>query len=372
MGPSLSRRERGYLAFALALTFLLFALPAHADWQDGAGADWRRLLEAGRKEGKVVVAGRPDLAVPMGAAFKRDTGIAIDYLGGEGREQLTRLAREMRAHQITIDVIFGGQGMVPFVNDGFMKPIKPQLVLPSVVDAQYWLGGQLKWVDKDGLYLFEAAEYVHGWPLWNSDLVKQGEITSWQDLMKPQYKGKIASFDPRINGPGQAAASYLADLFGIDFIHRLYSDQQVVLSSTSRQMVEWVQRGTHLVALGVVPPDIEYFRQANVKTLVVGSLADGPGALLGGSSVVAEPKDAPNPNAAAVFLNWYASQPGQALYSAIWKIPSRRTDVSLQGIPDYTVPKQGVAYIDQYTEQWYVERYLGKYQSALVEALGGR
>jgi ABC-type Fe3+ transport system substrate-binding protein len=357
---------------AVILPILLLALAARADWQDGAGPDWQKLLEAGRKEGKVVVAGRPDLAVPMAAAFKRDTGIAIDYLGGEGREQLTRLAREMRAHQVTIDVIFGGQGMVPFVNGGFMKPIKPQLVLPSVLASKAWIGGHLKWVDKEDSYLFEAAEYVHGWPIWNSDLVKPGEIASWRDLMKPEFKGKITSFDPRVNGPGQAAASYLADLFGIDFIRRLYGEQQVVLSSTSRQMVEWVQRGTYLVALGVVPPDIEYFRKAGVKTIVVGSLADGPGALLGGSSVLAEPKDPPNPNAAAVFLNWYASQPGQALYSAIWKIPSRRTDVSLEGIPDYTVPKPGLTYIDQYTEQWYLERYIGRYQKALVEALGGR
>jgi len=311
MGPSLSRWERGLLALVVVI---LLALPARADWQEGAGADWQRLLAAGRKEGKVVVAGRPDLAVPMAAAFKRDTGITIDYLGGEGREQLTRLAREMRAHQVTIDVIFGGQGMIPFVNDGFMKEIKPQLVLPSVTDAKLWIGGHLKWVDKEGAYLFEAAEYVHGWPIWNGDLVQPGEITGWQDLMKPQFKGKIASFDPRVNGPGQAAASYLADLFGIDFIRKLYGEQEVVLSSTSRQMVEWVQRGTHLVALGVVPPDIEYFRQAGVKNIVVGSPVDGPGALLGGSSVVAEPKEAPNPNAASVFLNWYASQPGQALY----------------------------------------------------------
>ena len=158
----------------------------------------------------------------------------------------------------------------------------------------------------------------------------------------------------------------------MDIFRRLYGEQQIVLSATSRQMVEWVLRGTTLVALGTLPPDIEHFREAGVKTLTVGNLTDGPGALLGGSSVLAEPKEAPDPNAAAVFLNWYASQPGQQVYAGVWKIPSRRTDVAVAGIPDYVVPKPGVAYIDQYTEQWYLERYLGKYQSALVEALGGR
>jgi iron(III) transport system substrate-binding protein len=340
------------------------------DWQAGAGADWQKLLDAARKEGTVVVAGRSPLAVPMSNAFKHDTGISMNFLGGEGREQMTRLAREMRAGKVTIDVIFDGQSMVPFVNDGYMKPVKPQLILPNVTDAKNWKDGHLKWVDKEDAYLFEGAEYVHGWPLFNSDLVKVDEIKSWKDLLKPEYTGKIASFDPRVGGPGQAAASYLADLFGIDFVRHLYVDQKVALSNNSRQLVEWVERGNYPIALATLVTEIERFQKAGVKNLVVGQMTDGAGALLGGSAVVAEPKLAPNPNAAAVFLNWYASQRGQELYSDVWKIPSRRTDVHVTGIPPYVVPKPGVTYIDQYTETWYVNRYLGNYQKALVKALG--
>ncbi len=362
--------RRGTLG-ALIFCLVLASVPCWAaDWQDGAGPEWQKLLEAGRKEGKLVIAGRPDMAVPMSAAFKRDTGIAVDFLGGEGREQLTRIAREMRAGQVTIDIVFGGQGMIPFVNDGFMKEIKPQLILPGVTDVKNWTRGQLKWVDKGNAYLFEGSEYVFGWALLNSDVIKPGEIANWTDLLKPQYKGKIASFDPRVNGPGQAGISYLADLHGVDFIKQLFGTQDITIANNSRQLVEWVQRGNYPIALATLVTEIENFRQAGVKNLAIGQMSDGAGAVLGGSSVIAEPKGAPNPNATAVFLNWYASRPGQEVFSATWKVPSLRNDVHVDGIPDYVVPKSGATYVDQYTEAWYLDRYLGQYQAVLVDLIG--
>jgi ABC-type Fe3+ transport system substrate-binding protein len=361
--------RRGLAALALCLAH--GSAPSWAaDWQAGAAPEWQKLLEAGRAEGKVVVAGRAEMAVPMGDAFKRDAGISLEFLGGEGRDQSTRIAREMRAGQVTIDVIFDGQSMIPFVNDGFMKPIKPQLVLPDVLDPANWNGGHLKWIDKENAYLFEGGEYVFGWILFNSDMIKPGEITSWKDLLKPQYKGKIASFDPRVGGPGQANASYVADVFGIDFVRHLFVDQDVAISSNSRQLVEWVARGNYPIALATLATEIESFRAAGVTNLAVAYMKDGPGAVLGGSSVLAEPKLAPDPNATAVFLNWYASEPGQRVFTTVWKTPSRRTDIPVDGIPDYVLPKPGATYLDQYTEAWYLDRYLGKYQAAFVDALG--
>jgi ABC-type Fe3+ transport system substrate-binding protein len=356
---------------ALLAGACLFAGQARADdWQAGAGPEWQKLLAAGQKEGSLAVAGRGEMALPMTAAFKRDTGISLEFLGGEGREQFTRLAREMRAGQVTIDVIFDGQSLVPFVNDGYIKPIKPQFLLPGVTDLKNWQNGKMKWVDKEQEYMFEGSEYVFGWILIDTDVIKPGELTSWKDLLKPEYKGKIASFDPRVGGPGQANASYIADVFGIDFVKHLYADQKVVLSNSSRQLVDWVAHGNYPIALATLATEIESFRAAGVSNLAAIYMKDGPGAVLGGSSVISEPKLAPHPNATAVFLNWYASQPGQQVFSTVWKTPSNRTDVHVDGIPDYVVPKPGVQYVDQYVERWYLEKYIGQYQKALVEAIG--
>jgi iron(III) transport system substrate-binding protein len=341
-----------------------------ADWQAGAGPDWQKTLAAARVEGKVVVAGRGPMEKPMAAAFRRDTGIDLVFLGGEGRAQVSRVEREMRSGQVTIDILFGGQTYVTYVNEGLMKPIKPQFVLPGVTDAGNWVDGKMRWVDKEQQYMFIGGDYVFGWPVYNSAFVKPAALQSWKDLLKPEFKGKIASYDPT-NGPGQAQSGFIIDLYGLDFFKRLYLGQQVKLTRDSRQLMEWAARGVYPVVLGGLPVEIKRFRSAGIDSLVVADLPDGHGVLLGGSSVVAEPKAAPHPNAAAIFLNWYASQPGQQVFSEVWETPSNRVDVDVAAVPDFVKPKPGVAYIDQYTEDWYLNRFVASYSKAIVEAMGG-
>ena len=368
MGKMMRCSARAVVGAVAAAAML--ATASAADWQAGAGPEWQKTLAAARAEGTVVVAGRGPMEKPMAAAFKRDTGIDLEFLGGEGRAQVSRIEREMRSGQVTIDILFGGQTYVTYVNEGFMKPIKPQFVLPGVTAASNWVGGAMKWVDKEQQYMFIGGDYVFGWPVYNSDFVKPASLTSWKDLLKPEFKGKIASYDPT-NGPGQAQSGFIIDAHGMDFFKQLYLGQQVKITRDSRQLMEWAARGVYPIVLGGLPVEIKRFRSAGIKSLVVADLPDGHGALLGGSSVVAEPKLAPHPNAAAVFLNWYASQPGQQVFSEVWETPSNRVDVTADVIPDFVKPKPGVAYIDQYTEDWYLNRFVASYSDAIVEAMGG-
>src|SRR6185503_5944743 len=196
----------------------------------------------------------------------------------------------------------------------------------------------------------QTLSYLGSVPFYNSNLVKPGELTTWKDLLKPQFKGKIVIYDPRAGGPGQQAAAYLASDLGMDYVKALYVGQSPVFSVDSRQMVEWLARGVHLVALGVLAPDYLAFRDAGIKHIVPLSMKDGPGTVSGGFSVILLPKKAPHPNAQTVFLNWFVSQPGQEVFARAWNAPSRRTDVKIDSIPEYIVPKAGVKYQDQYNE----------------------
>jgi ABC-type Fe3+ transport system substrate-binding protein len=83
------------------------------------------------------------------------------------------------------------------------------------------------------------------------------------------------------------------------------------------------------------------------------------------------PKGSPHPNAATVFLNWAASQAGQQVYSQVEKQPSRRVDVHDPSIVDFTVPKPGVTYLDQYNEDWALNQR-AKIIDEVLNALGGR
>jgi len=363
--------RRALIAAAWGIAALLPACAFGAGWDDGAGPEWAKVLEAARREGNVVVMTRPDLGPAFAAAFKRDTGLGLDYLGGQTRDQQSRFRREVASCNVATDIMLGGETSVDMIRPGYLMPLADKILLPGVKDAANWIDGALDWGDNQKSYLFIGGEYVHGWPVFNTDIVKPGMITGWRDVLKPQYKGKIAAVDPRI-GPGGAAASYLVHQFGIDFFKRLVVDQGLTVARDGRQVVEWLVRGSHAIAIaiGAVPADVEYFRSRGIKNIAVGDLLDGPGALLGGSSLLIIAKKAPHPNAAVVFLNWYASQPGQETFSRVWLTPSNRTDVSVSAIPEYTKRRPGRTYFEMYREDyWFNERAEAEQQ---IEDILGR
>ena len=354
---------------AMTAAAALFAGAAlAAGWDDGAGEDWKKVLEAAKKEGNVVILGRADLGRPFAEGFKRDTGLGLDFQGGQTRELQARFRREVASGNVLSDIILGGETAIDMIAPGYLMPLADKMLLPGVKDPKNWVDGELDWGDNGKNYLFIGGEYVHGWPTFNTNVIKPGEITKWQDLLKPQYKGKIGAFDPR-EGAGGAQAAYIMDLFGVDFYRKLVKDQGVVVARDGRQVVEWLVRGSQPIALGAVPPDIESFRRNGMTNVVVGEMEDGPGTKLGGSSVLTIAAKAPHPNAAVVFLNWYASKPGQEAYSKAWQTPSNRVDVDIDGLPDYVKPKPGRKYLLQYRENFWVTKR-NEYEKVIEDVMG--
>jgi ABC-type Fe3+ transport system substrate-binding protein len=348
------------------------AASAAADWQAGADDQWRKVLAAAKQEGRVVVAGSSALSKAVSADFERDTGIPVTYVAGSPSELSTRLEREAKAGNVSADIVIsGGTELFSLYYPGYLEPIAPRLMLPGVKNPANWIDGRIKWFEKEQAYMMKIANWVQGWALVNADKVDVSKIREWKDLLKPEYKGKIAAYDPRLAGQGQGMAGSLVNKFGIDFVKQLYTGQEVVYTRDGRQLVEWAARGTYPIVLGAVQGDVERFRKAGMKQLVVPTLPDGPGSLTGGFGVVKLPKGHPHPNAATVFLNWIASRPGHIAYATSTLEPSTRVDAQIDIIPDYVKPKPGIDYLDSYAEDWY-KNVRPKIATALVEALGGR
>jgi ABC-type Fe3+ transport system substrate-binding protein len=360
------------LRFLAAATAMILCSPPVAadDWQAGAGPEWQQLLAAAKQEGRVVVAGPPQLAEPFAEGFLRDTGIQLEFFGGEARTTASRVVRELRAGNVTIDVFLTGNAELPQVKDGLFEDVRSRLILPGVTDLRNWKDGTLKWVDNDQRFMLQTHEYLGAIPFYDTNAVKPEELTSWRDLLKPKFKGKIVVYDPRAGGPGAFMAGFIAGTLGIDFVKSLYVGQQVVYSLDGRQMADWVARGVHMVALGNPTSDYQTFHNAGIDNLAAARLKDGPGALSGGFSVVELPKKPPHPSAATVFLNWFASQPGSAAFSRALTVPSRRLDVAADDVPDFIVPEPGLVYQDQYTEDWFNKR--AQILKEVVAAIGGR
>ncbi len=360
-------RKRSMVAYAATAAIVGgFAAQAVADeWNAGAGNDWDALLAAAKKEGEVVVSVCPGATETLGKAFKDDTGIDISFVTGNIRDLGSRFDTELRSGRVATDVRLAGSSGAPYLGQGLLAPLNDELILPNVTNQANWLGGKMGWLDNDETYLPVPAEYVAGFPVINADIIDPAGITSWQDLMKPEFKGKIAAFDPT-DSIGSATSQYLAKTYGLDFVAKLYKEQVAIISRDRRQLVEWVARGTYPIALGAdAAQEIEPFHEAGFTSIQALTMADAPGNLVGGCSVAQVPVKAPHPNAARVFINWYLSNAGQAAYVAGMHQPTDRLDVANDGVPDYLVPRQGLKYFSTYREDYVLHE-----RTKLIEEIG--
>ncbi|HTN69783.1 MAG TPA: extracellular solute-binding protein [Methylomirabilota bacterium] len=325
-----------------------------------APSEWDALLGRARQEKRVVLGTDVSIAnfrQGIASSFAKQFGIDLEFRVLEGAQLVAIAARECAAGRPSMDVLLSGNSeLLSLYPKGCLAPVKPKLILPEVLDTKYWRGGVLKWNDPEGQYLLQTSEAAYGWTVVNTDQIKQGELTSAKDLLRPEYKNKIASFDPRSGGAGQGRATYMMTALGEDYVRSLYVDQKVTYTSNHQQLAEWVARGVYAIGLGAVERVFEPMRKEGLPIGVIASFSDAPGYLTGGSSVMKLIKDAPHPNAAGILLNWFASKEAQEIYSQSVLQPTRRTDVNLKDIPEYLIPKAGAKYVDSYGYEFYTRK----------------
>jgi hypothetical protein len=94
---------------------------------------------------------------------------------------------------------------------------------------------------------------------------------------------------------------------------------------------------------------------SNIKLVSTLKAKGSPADSFGGSAgqIFLPNLDLPHPNAATVYINWFLSKAGQQAMIDNLERASRRLDVDYSKMPEYTVPKPGVNYMDlnRYTDQ---------------------
>lgn len=345
------------LMVMIGCLWLLFVAPQA---ESAEKEDWDQVVAKARSEGKVVLGttmGIPAFRQMITEAFFNRFGFNVEFQIFGAAELVAIASRECAARRANMDVLLGGLGeLITLYPRGCLAPAKPKLILPEVANHKSWRGGFLKWNDPEGQYLFQTGEALYGWTVVNTDQIKGEGLKSAKDLLKPEYKGKIASLDPRHSGAGQGRAAYILTALGEEYLRRLYLEQEVVYTSNGRQLAEWIARGVHPIGLGAVERNFEPMREAGLPIGVIASFNDAPGYLTGGSSVLKLVKDAPHPYAAVVLLNWLASKEAQEIYSRSVLQPSRRNDVNIKETPDFLIPQPGVKYLDTYDHEYYTKK----------------
>lgn len=315
-------------------------LEAKSGWE----AQWQKSLAGAGKEKKVSVYSlwNTETRVALTKSFRDRYGIDLEFTPfGRGPELLAKVKAENRAGLYLAD-IFGAGGptlLTVMKPEGVLGSVEPYLLLPEVTDSKYWPGGKIVFSDKERSAVAMAAS-AQRFMIYNTGMVKDGELTSYKDTLKPQYKGKIAINDPTVTGAGNAFFSHLAhNIMNVeeakDFLRKLVVEQEAVIIRDNRQHVESVAHGKFAIGLGARVGTVAQFLaiKAPIAPVMLKEVfishADG---------VFGVPKVAAHPAAATVFINWLLSREGQSVFARNTGNPSLRLDVSLEGIEPIFMP----------------------------------
>ncbi len=347
MTPSQGRRSPVLARLAACVVALAACGPASQPvapaYPASAPPGWSALVDAARREGRLVLAGPPsDVWRSALLSFEKAyPGISVEYTGITSRDFWPRVTQEKRVGQHLWDLRVGGPDPQVFQarDDGFLTRVKPLLVLPEATDDEQWFGASrgLLYADAAGTqirnFLMQGSTQIHV----NRDSVPASAFRSARDLIDPRWKGKIVQQDPR-GGSGLGALTVLLSAYGEDFVRTLLSKQDVIITSDNRQEAEWLVRGKYPIGVGSVADEILYFEQQGVRSNVV-LLDDAPRALSVGFGAIQILTSGPHPNATQLYVNWLLTRAAQSTIATTIQVNSLRLDVP-PGNPDLAIDPQ--------------------------------
>lgn len=330
------------------------AAPARAVWE----GTWEKIVSEAKKEGKVsnYTLWRPEVRNALVQAFREKYGIALEFTSfGRGAELLAKMQAEKRAGINAVDVVGAGATtlLASMKPAGVLGDIRPSLILPEILEPKNWLENAVPVVDKDGT-TFAMLALVIRTVVYNTDMVREGEITNYMDLLKPQYKGKITLNDPTVTGAGNAIIYHiLYNLWGeqktAEFLRRLILEQDVVIQRDNRIHMESVARGKYAIGFAPLPDLVAEFEE--VKAPIKIAIVEEDNRLTSAAGALGVPTQFAHPNAAKVFINWLMSKEGQTVFVKAWGNPSIRLDVPTSGLNPLFVPVPGKKYYLQTEEE---------------------
>ncbi|MSP39676.1 MAG: extracellular solute-binding protein [Deltaproteobacteria bacterium] len=341
-----------FLYFSLILGSCLMAGIAFAQNARLRPGEWDTIVEAGRKEGKVVVSVpvSPELRKDFERAFKQRFGIEAELITGRAAAIVAKIQQEAKAGVQSFDLHIGGSEslVTGLLSESMLEPFDPAMILPEVKNPANWWGGHL-WVDNAKRYIYTSLAYVTENLWYHADQVKPDEIRSFNDLLHPKWSGKIGYLDPRTPGSGSSLWSFLWQIKGEAYLRKLVA-QKMFIGRDQRQLAENLAKGTNSLVIGLTYYSFAPFIKAG---LPVKPLPNPPDEVYvsGGSGNISIIKGAPHPNAAKVFVNWFLSREGQDLFSRVLGQGTRRLDVDTHWLKDVGVmAAKDVLSPDQYSK----------------------
>jgi iron(III) transport system substrate-binding protein len=338
---------------AVVIAIFWFGLAGNEALAQGDGKqEWEKILGEAKKEGQVnIYIYRYERLLQD---FKKDyPWINAVSVTGRGAELTNRIIAERRAGKFIADVYSGGtNGNYNVLYKGkVLDPIKPALMLPEVTDQSKWYGKEHRYADPEGQYIFAYLANPSGAQLaYNANLVHPKEFKSYWDVTNPKWKGKIVSLDPRDTGLGATMQFfYYNPEIGPEFMKKFFGGMDIQYAKNFRQMTDWLAQGKYAICMGCKDSLRAKNQGLPVDDFDTTRWKEGSSFSSGGGSL-SMLNQAPHPNAAKVFINWFLSRKGQMALQKLGDPDdppnSRRIDIPKDDVPMEARLQPGVKYFD--------------------------
>jgi len=311
----------------LALSFVLLAKADGAESKQPWQQEWEKVTAGAKEEGEVRLWGDQEITHPdIVAAFSRQYPyIKVVTVTGRVGDLMPRIIAERRAGKYLADLYSGGLGgraFYDFMRAGVLDPIKPALILPEVVDGSKWLNGEHPYADAEKQFVFMYEGSVAGVGLhYNTSLVDVKEFKSYWDLLKPKWKGKILLFERPGTGSPSMVRFYHNPQLGPDFLRRLLTETELVISQDRRQSSDWLASGKFPICIDCGDTDRAKKQGLPVDEFSPDKLKEAVNEIsTSGNSGLALINNAPHSSAAGVFINWFLSRDGQTVWQEAMNI----------------------------------------------------
>jgi iron(III) transport system substrate-binding protein len=300
----MQQRINALLASVAPLLFI--ALPAFG--QDA------KLVEAAKKEGaKVVIYGslENDTVDEIAKAFQKKTGIEVDYWRASATKVMDRALSERRAGKSLSDVVL--------TNDGPMQIMQKEGLFAKY-DSPSAQGFPKEVIDSN---LGPRYRNVIIGIVYHTGIIKPADAPkSLEDLVRPQFKGKLVMPDPSQH---TTTAQWLASLYkvlgGKEKADKFIRD----LAATKPLLVESLTPSGERVTTGETPIAITF-----LKNVIIHGQKGVPldyvrlGRFMGDGHFVALNAKAAHPNAGKAYIDFFLGEESLRILAKVGEFVNRK------------------------------------------------
>ncbi|HLH94074.1 MAG TPA: extracellular solute-binding protein [Xanthobacteraceae bacterium] len=305
---------RSFSSFAFFVSLLIGAAaaalpsmpPAHAQSMD-------ELYQKAKLEKKIALvgAGPSEPYEHWIREFQdRYPGVTIAFTGGLSNGLNRRIDQQIASGNMESDLaIF--QTIQDFVR--WKRAGALQMFRPLGFDA---IGPAFK--DEDGAFTTVSVNMVQY--AYNTNLVPAADVPkSALDFLKPQFQGKLITTDPTEDDASLLTFRGIINKYGWDYMDKYMAQHPAFVTNGHAAVSNAIATGEKLVTFDSTSTTPRLTRDGKPIQAVLSQSDDIPVFLV----AVALFKDAPHPNAAKLFIDWYLAKEQQSRTGAF----SARADV---------------------------------------------